>query len=251
MTTAQSHAVMPQELRLRENLSVWIPEAQCQLVVSQPALDPTLWNEYLHGALRSYTKHGVECVLDFDAISEGSDTQLLFAAVDAKNEVVGGVRVVGPLRSADDAHAVVEWEGNAGVGAVRKMITDRLPFGVVELKNGWVDSDFPHSGAIVAALGRTPLLSMALLEVQFVLGSTATHALKCWRSSGAVVAKNIPATIYPDERYRTKLVWWNRRTFAKHAEPEQLSRMHVESRKLMRDVDTLCVTTTTTVGASQ
>lgn len=154
MTTAQLRPIAPQKLHFSENLSVWVSDAQCRLVVSQPALDPTLWNTYLQGALRAYSKHGVECTLDLDAISDGSDTQLFFAAIDIGGDVVGGARVIGPLRSADDSHAVVEWAGNPGLSAVRKMINDRAPFGVVEVKSGWVNSDAQRSDAIAAALAR-------------------------------------------------------------------------------------------------
>ncbi|CNM98509.1 Hypothetical protein ERS023436_03723 [Mycobacterium tuberculosis] len=173
MTTAQLRPIAPQKLHFSENLSVWVSDAQCRLVVSQPALDPTLWNTYLQGALRAYSKHGVECTLDLDAISDGSDTQLFFAAIDIGGDVVGGARVIGPLRSADDSHAVVEWAGNPGLSAVRKMINDRAPFGVVEVKSGWVNSDAQRSDAIAAALARALPLSMSLLGVQFVMGTAA------------------------------------------------------------------------------
>lgn len=91
MTTAQLRPIAPQKLHFSENLSVWVSDAQCRLVVSQPALDPTLWNTYLQGALRAYSKHGVECTLDLDAISDGSDTQLFFAAIDIGGDVVGAL----------------------------------------------------------------------------------------------------------------------------------------------------------------
>src|ERR1700730_10802307 len=87
MVTSQFPAVAPQKPRFRENLTVWFPDAQCDLVISQPALDPTLWNEFLDGAIRTYSKHGVECTLDLDAIRNGSDTQLFLATVDSKGHV--------------------------------------------------------------------------------------------------------------------------------------------------------------------
>lgn len=251
MLTAQFQTATPEPLLLRNNLSVWVADAQCRLVVSQPALDPTLWNEYLHGALRSYSKHGVECTLDLDAISDGGDTQLFFAAVDGSEHVVGGLRVIGPLQSANDSHAVVEWAGNPGVHAVRKIINDRLPFGVVEVKTAWADSDSHRSGSVTAVLARTALSIMSLLQVQFVMATAAAHVLDRWRSSGGMVAEKIPAAAYPDERYRTKMMWWDRRTFANHAEPKQLSRMLAESRKLMRDAEALSVTTTATAGVGR
>ncbi|MBV8927824.1 MAG: hypothetical protein JO152_01695, partial [Mycobacteriaceae bacterium] len=32
-------------------------------------------------------------------------------------------------------------------------------------------------------------------------------------------------TPYPDERYRTKMMWWDRRTFANHGESQQVSKI--------------------------
>lgn len=251
MTTALSPTSASQKLRLQENLSVWIPEAECQLVVSQPGLDPMLWNQYLQGALRSYRKHGVDCVLDLDAISDGEDTELFFAAVDAQGHVVGGARVVGPLRSADDSHAVVEWAGNPGLPAVRKIISDRVPFGVAEVKSAWADSISHRSGSITTALARIPSPIMALMGVQFVMATAAAHVLDRWRSSGGVVTAKIPAAAYPDEHYRTRMMWWDRRTVANHAEPQQLSKMLVETRKLMRDADALSGIALVTAGVGR
>jgi hypothetical protein len=47
-----------------------------------------------------------------------------------------------------------------------------------------------------------------------------------------VVAGKIPAAPYPNDRYRTKLMFWDRRTFANHAEPRQLAKIVKEMRLL-------------------
>jgi hypothetical protein len=52
-----------------------------------------------------------------------------------------------------------------------------------------------------------------------------------------VVAKHIPPTPYPDERYETKMMWWDRRTFANHAAPEQVSKILQETMALSRGQD--------------
>ncbi len=236
MNTATFHSVAPPKVNLRDNLSLWVADAKCRLVVSNPALDPTLWNEYLEGALRNYLKHRVERTLSLDTISDGADTELFFAALDTQGRVVGGARAVGPLWSAADSHALVEWAGSGGEFAVRKMIDDRVPFGVVEVKAAWVDSGSQDDGSIATALARVALPIMALLKVQFVMATAAAHVLDRWRSSGGVVAAAIPAVAYPDERYRTKMMWWDRSTLANHAEPKQLSRMYVETNELVRQV---------------
>jgi hypothetical protein len=217
---------------LDKGLSWWDPDTECTIVVAEPSADTELWTEYLDGALRSYRKHGVESALDIDAIRGGHGTSVFFAAVDDAGRVVGGVRGKGPLGSADDSHAVAEWAGRPGERAVRKMITDRLPFGVVEMKSAWVTDDPGLNGALTNTLARTAFPTMALLDCQFVMATAAAHVLDRWRSSGGVVVSRIPATPYPDERYRTKMMWWDRLTFANHAEPKQLSKVLAEMRAL-------------------
>ena len=239
MATAAFGSFVTPKLPFRENLSLPVPDAKCRLVVSNPALDPALWTAYLDGAVRSYTEHGVQRTLNIDATRDGVDTHMFFAAVDGRGGVVGGARVVGPLWSADDSHAVIEWEGSPGAVAVSKMINDRVPFGVVEVKSAWADSASRHRDAIAAALARTALPIMALSGVQFVMATAAAHVLDRWRASGGVVAATIPAVAYPDERYRTKMMWWDRSTIANHADPKQLSRMYEETGELMRDVEAL------------
>lgn len=222
---------------LTKSLDWWDPDTECTLVVSQPSADPSLWKEYLAGAQRSYRKHGVECALNLDAIRDGKDTVLFFAAIDATGRVAAGVRAQGPYLSADESHAVVEWAGQPGLPAVRKMITDRLPFGILEMKSAWVTDDPDKNRLLTRALARSGFHAMALMDIQFCMATAAAFVLDRWRSSGGVVASNIPATPYPDARYRTKMMWWDRRTFANHAEPEQVSKIHTEMMALTRAWD--------------
>jgi ABC-type nitrate/sulfonate/bicarbonate transport system substrate-binding protein len=112
------------------------------------------------------------------------------------------------------------------------MVTDRLPFGVVEMKTAWVADDPERSRALTNAVSRTPLHAMPLLDIQFIVATAASYVLKRWLSSGGLLASRIPATPYPDHRYQTKLAWWDRATFAKHADPKQLSAFVAEQKEL-------------------
>ena len=67
----------------------------------------------------------LQSALDHAALCTGADTAMFFVALDEAGAMLGGVRAKGPLRCADDSHAVAEWQGQAGQNAVRKMITDR------------------------------------------------------------------------------------------------------------------------------
>jgi hypothetical protein len=204
----------------------WRDEATgCWIAASTPQAEPELWHQYLDGALRSYRRHGLEWVLDPDAVRDGADTTLFFAAVDPAGRVVGGTRVVGPLQAPEDSHALEEWSGSPGRPVLRHMIANRIPFGVVEVKSAWTDSRDYGGRALSRVLARAALPIMTLVGVQFVMATAAAHVLEQWRSSGGVVASRIPAAAYPTEDYRTKVMWWDRRTIATHAEAEQFKLM--------------------------
>ena len=159
---------------------------------------------------------------------------MFFAMIDDAGRMVGGLRAKGPLRSADDSHAVVEWAGQPGQQAVRDMITDRIPFGVLEMKAGWVIDDADRNRSLITALARSGCHITALLDCQFMMATAATHVLNRWRSSGGVVAP-IPAAPYPDDRYQTKMIWWNRRDFINYAEPRQAAKILTESQRLTKE----------------
>jgi hypothetical protein len=220
----------------------WDPEAQCTVVLSTPSAEPDLWKEYVTGAERSYRKHRVERALDLAAFRDGANTAMFWATMDANGRLLGGVRVRERLTRTDESHAVGEWAGQRGLSAVRKMIADRLPFGVVEVKTAWVTTDPQRAPSITRVLARAPLHSMAGLNAQFAFATAASHVLDRWASSGGVVASRIPAAPYPDERYRTKLVWWDRRTFANHAEPSQASKAFTEMTLLTEHLDRTAAT---------
>jgi hypothetical protein len=112
------------------------------------------------------------------------------------------------------------------------MVTDRLPFGVAEMKTAWVTDDPERSRQLTSAISRTPLHAMGLLDIQFIVATAATYVLKRWLSSGGQLATKIPPTPYPDLRYETRLAWWDRRMFANHADPKQLSAYFAEQKEL-------------------
>jgi hypothetical protein len=241
MTVISLDATSVEGFRLQQGLSWHDPGIDCTLVVSQPSADPDLWAEYSIGAHRSFRKHGVECALDLDALRSGADTIMFFAVIDDAGRMVAGVRAKGPLRSADDSHAVVEWAGQPGQEAVRNMINDRVPFGVLEMKSAWATDEPDRNRCLTQAVARSAFHMMALFDNQFCMATAAAYALNRWRSSGGVVA-GIPATPYPDERYQTKMMWWNRRDFVNHAEPEQVAKVLMETTQLTQEFYRQCET---------
>ena len=242
MTAAPLNTLNVDGFRLREPITWRDDDIDCTLVISQPSTDPDLWAQYSVGAHRSYSKHGVECALDSDALRSGGDTLVYFAVIDDAGQMVAGVRGIGPLQSAEDSHAVVEWAGQPGQQAVRSMINDRVPFGVLEMKSAWVTDEGDQDRCLTAALARTAGHVTALLDVQFCMATAAAYVLNRWRSTGCVVA-SIPAAPYPSERYQTKMMWFDRRDFVNHAtEPQQVAKMRTETAYLVEEYYRQCET---------
>lgn len=222
---------------LTEGISWFDSDTSCTVVVSTPSADPALWADFVDGAARSYHNHGIERALDMDSLTDEPNTQLFHAVVNDAGAVMAGIRARGPLESAEESHAIVEWADRPGLRTVRKMLTDRMPFGVVEMKTAWMSDDPGRSRALGSTLARTPFTTMALLDAQFVVATAGAHVLNRWRTSGGVVATKIPATPYPDDRYRTKMMWWDRSTFTNDADPEQVSKIFNEMAIIARRLD--------------
>ena len=241
MTVPRTDAARRNFVTLNRSPSCWDPDTECAIVFAQPSIERDLWLDYVRGAYESYRKHGVERALDMDALRSGEDTVIFAACVNDAGRVVAGLRGRGPYRSADECHALLEWSGQPGLDAVRKMVADRLPFGVVEMKTAWVADDPDRSRQLTSAISRTPLHALTLLDIQFIVATAAEYVLKRWLSSGGQLANKIPATPYPDDRYQTKLAWWDRATFANHADPKQLSLFFAEQKELATQVDDIAI----------
>jgi hypothetical protein len=50
---------------------------------------------------------------------------------------------------------------------------------------------------------------------------------------------------YPNDRYQTKMIWWDRRNFINHAEPKQVAKILMETEQLSKEVrrrdDVACI----------
>jgi len=215
--------------------SWWDPDSGCTVVVARPSAAPELWQTYVGGARQSYRSHGVECALDLAALSSGSDTALFFVALDGDGRMRGGLRVRQPYRVVADSHAVLEWDGQPGLRAIKAMIGERIPDGVVEVKSAWVSHEpGPHRG-LARSLARTALPILHLLDARYLMATAADHVLQAWCSSGGRVAEHIPATPYPDKRYATKVMWWDRTTITSDAESAQAAKMLTHLHSLRQD----------------
>lgn len=141
--------------RLDASPHYWDPATECTIVYARPSVERDLWSDYIDGAFRSYQQHGIGTAIDVDALRRGDDTALFAACVNQAGRVVGGLRAKGPYKSIDECHAIEEWADQPGEDAVRKMVADRLPFGVAEMKTAWVTDDVEESRRLTNAIART------------------------------------------------------------------------------------------------
>jgi hypothetical protein len=206
------------------------------LVLARPTAQPDLWAAYLGGARQSYRLHGVESAVDYDRIRDGLSTSLFVAAVAHDGRVVGGLRVQGPYTHVEQTYALQEWAGRAGTTELRRQVGRRLRAGVIEVKAVWVDRDANRHDALTAVLARMFVHLLTLMDVRYALCTAAEHAVPRWQSSGGVVSTQVPAVAYPDERYRTLLMWWDRHNAFQRMAGRQAGAVVRESAQLRRPV---------------
>lgn len=211
----------------------WDPVAECSMVMSTPEAEPELFEKYHRGAVESYRRFGVSAALDSDVSRCADDTALFWVLTDTSGDVVGGVRAKGPLRGPEDSHATVEWAGQPGEADVRRAIAERAPAGVLEMKGGWLAPHAEGGRHRVRMIARSMFHAMAVFDIDYCMATAAAHILEQWKTSGGVVS-DIPATPYPDERYETKMIWWDRRTFTVHGEAEQVAAVFREMAQVRR-----------------
>ena len=211
----------------RGRIGCWDPRAECTITMATPAAEPDLFARYHCGAVASYARFGVADALDPDTARCAQDTALFWVLTDISGEVVGGVRAKGPLLVPEDSHALIEWAGQPGECAVREMITTRIPRGIIEMKAAWLAKEPSGERHRARMIARSGFHALAVYDLDFCMATSAAHILEQWSSSGGVIAP-IPATPYPDARYHTKMMWWDRRTFGTNGHPEQVEAIHRE-----------------------
>src|ERR1700747_1226789 len=108
MEAAQLAGILTDGSSLESGSGWWDQATGCWIAASTPGAEPELWDQYLEGARRSYGRHGLGWRVALDRLRDGADTTLFFAAVDPEGRVVGGTRVVGPLRAPEESHALAE-----------------------------------------------------------------------------------------------------------------------------------------------
>ncbi len=219
------------------------PFSRIRFEAHEPASSPYRWAQYLAGLEERYSRHGVQRALDRASLQDGS-TSLFFIAIDASGEPVGGLRCRGPLRSARDARVLTEFAGSPYVPNIQRLLSAHLSLGIVEVKGCWVSTK-GESPPVSSGLSRCYVHAMDLLHARFACCSAASHAVGRWETSGGRVVQDVGPVAYPDPRYQTVMVWWDRKLVDRLAERGQRERIGREARQLVGEpapVPALCPT---------
>ena len=130
-----------------------------------------------------------------------------------------------------------EWAGRAGTDVLRRQIARRLDDGVVEVKAVWVDNSAPRHNELTTAMARIFVHAMKLSGVRYAFCTAASHAVPRWQSSGGVVSTDVAPVAYPDDRYLTMLLWWDRQNILQSISSEQSRAIARESSQLCQAID--------------
>ena len=217
--------------------------------VHRPADAPLRWREYLDGAESRYRAHGVLHALGRPELEDGLASSLVYVAVDPDDRVVAGVRCHGPLRAAPDAQALRELDGHPRLGFVQATIQARLQSGLVEVKGAWVTPNSPFLG-LSDALARCHVHAMEWFGARYAMCTCADKVAPRWASTGGRAEVGLAPVPYPDPRYRTLLLWWDRDRLPALAEPNQWSRVVAERRQLEGDQPSLAGPRTTVAATA-
>ncbi|WAC56766.1 hypothetical protein [Gordonia sp. SL306] len=202
---------------------------QYTLITATPHAERRLWGRYLRGAAAAYTRHGCAAALDSDLVADGESTARFFAVIGEDRKVLGGLRVQHRFVAAAQSHALEEWAGQSGQVPLVNAIESRLDEGVVEVKTAWVDERSPVARDVAGQLARLGLVIMEMAGVGHMMATAGDHVLKRWESGGGRVDTSIPPTPFPDDRYRTQLMWWDLARLEAHTSPQTWSRMRAEA----------------------
>jgi molybdopterin/thiamine biosynthesis adenylyltransferase/nitroreductase len=204
-----------------------------RIEVHHPLQSPLRWRAYLDGIETRYREHGVLRALDRPRLEDGRAASLFFVAVDDADRVVGGIRCHGPLTAPCEAYVLGELDGHPRLQEVRAALGERVPAGLVEIKGAWVEHGSPPAG-LSAALARCHVHAMDWFGARNAVCSSALGPARRWQAAGGRPLEGVAPAPYPDSRYQTIVLWWDRRLLESRSDPEQWRCLQDERSELGR-----------------
>lgn len=183
----------------------------CHFTVVTPQQAPGLWQGYVDGALQAYRHFAIEAALSYPEMASGQGTSMFFAATDGHGEVVAGVRILGPYEHVDQVESLKPFDGCPGGELLHAVMAQRIGRGVVEARAAWVSRTAERRRELGAAISRCIAYAPNVFGVRYGFATVASFTLPRHRVSGGLRMEGVAPVPYPDNRYRTVPMWWDRR----------------------------------------
>ena len=197
---------------------------------------PDLWKLYLHEAEGRYRNFGFEGKLHLQELDEGTGVSLFFVGFDPEGNAVAGVRCHGPLDSRHEAFVMQEMGGSPEIDMLGRTIDDEVPLGVVEIKGAWSKGEATTGHRLIEAIARCATHSMNWLGAEHAIAAISDTLLFAGTASGGRMLGEA-AVPFPDERYRTVALSWQRSRTLELATPEGRQALRREGEQLSRNPD--------------
>ena len=131
------------------------------------------------------------------------------------------------VQGAQHAFAMQELGGHPQLREVRALIDQRTPSGLVEVKGAWIAGG-AHLPGLSDVLARCHVHAMDWFGARYAMCSAAEERARRWSSTGGRVQEGLASITYPDERYQTVLMWWDRAHVEERSTSAQWARIVAE-----------------------
>ncbi len=206
-----------------------------KITIHDARQEPLLWEEHKKAADKSFLQKGLSAVGEKRKV-DTSRFPTFFAEARIKSprggyQLIGGIRM--QLSDKDGKLSIVnELDGYADTRILSGFLKQFAPKNVAYGSGLWLDKKH-HLPGLSADLARTYCLLVHLSKAQWHIGCTPHYILDAWSALGWSPVSVIPGFPYPDERYKSFVLFGNKNTW-----PESLTNW-AEEQTANLDIDSL------------
>ena len=198
-----------------------------------PLERPDLWKVYLNEAEGIFRSRGFEGTLRRLELEEGNDVSLFLLGFDPEGNAVAGVRFHGPLEGPHQAAIIDEMASSPEIGVIHDLIDQEIRLGAVEVKGAWSKGAAVVGSRLLTAISRSVTHGLNWLGAEFAIAAVSDTLMPVGTVTGGVQVGThwVP---FPDERYRTIAISWQRGRTYELATPENQQAYRREAEQLLR-----------------
>ncbi len=206
-----------------------------------PLERPDLWRRYLDDAEGKYRSYGFEGTLRRRELDEGIGIPLFLIGFGADGEPVVGVRFHGPVENRWGTALMEEMAELPEIDDIGDLIDREARFGIIEAKGAWARGEAVVGVRLVTALSRAMVHAANWLGAERTIACVSDALVPLGKlAGGEVLSENwVP---FPDARYRTVAVTWQRSRASELADPDNQRALRREAEQLLRGPDSHAVT---------